>query len=56
MPKVADLPQTQVHNRKVLRNQKHSDFDLIAGDILSWDDEDSDESKSNWSEKDGSNR
>ena len=52
----ADLPQTQVHNRRVLRNHRNSDFDSIAGDVLLWDDEDSDECKSNWSEKDGSNK
>ena len=52
----ANLPQTQVHNRRVLRNQRNPDFDLIAGDVLLWDNKDSDECESNWSEKDSSNK
>ena len=46
-----DPPQTQRHNRRVQGHQKNADFDSIAGDILSWGDEESEESESNWSEK-----
>jgi len=47
----ADPPQTQVHNRRAQGHQKNADFDSIAGDILSWGDKESEESKSNWSGK-----
>jgi hypothetical protein len=42
----ADLPQTQVYNRRAPGNRGNSDLDLIVGDVLLWDDEESDESES----------
>jgi len=47
----ADPPQTQLHSRRARGHQKSADFDSIAGDVLSWGDEESEESESNWSEK-----
>jgi len=47
----ANPPQTQLHNRRAQGHRKNADFDSIAGDILSWGDEESEESESNWSEK-----